>query len=88
MFSKGNRIRLKQEVIDKYVKDGTRPAYFNDGGYMDYMFDGRVMTIINTAPRSFRVFVDREEWYPYPDDNWMLMEFDVELAVVDNRQVA
>lgn len=87
MFRKGDRIRLKQDIIDKYVRQGLRPDYFNDGGYMDYMFDGRVMTVVGLS-ESFKVFVDREEWHPYPEDQWMLLVYDIEHAVVDNRLLA
>ena len=89
MFRVGDRIRLKQEIVNQYKQHGSRPHYFNDGGYMDYMFDDRVMTITR-IDSDFKVYVDREEWHPYPENHqtWMLVHFDVELAEIDNRLLA
>ena len=45
---------------------------------------------ITRIDSDFKVYVDREEWHPYPENHqsWMLVHFDVELAEIDNRLLA
>lgn len=88
MIRENDRIRLREKLCRDFLERGVRPYYFNDMGFMDYMFNGEVMVADGVMADS-RVYVKRKSETRDDDvDYWVLRPGDLEVVrVVDNRKV-